>query len=164
MSSVSWDPDVPTRLVTAIPTDQNPLVLVWDLRNSNAPEKTLQAHDQGVLSLSWCGQDSDILLSCGKDNRTIAWNPHTGEYLGEFPVVTNWTFQTAFNPANPNLLATASFDGKIAVQTLQNTGAGTDQAKSTTQALDGEDFFSRAQTQPQPPMIGRSRCSQNLVL
>lgn len=149
VSAVSWDPDVPTRLVTAIPTDQNPLVLVWDLRNSNAPEKTLQGHDQGVLSLSWCAQDGDILLSCGKDNRTIAWNPHTGETLGEFPVVTNWTFQTRINPSNPNLLATASFDGKIAVQTLQNTGAGADQAKAASQALDGEDFFSKTHVEPQ---------------
>lgn len=149
VSAVSWDPDVPTRLVTAIPTDQNPLILVWDLRNSNAPEKTLQAHDQGVLSISWCTQDGDILLSCGKDNRTIAWNPHTGEVLGEFPVVTNWTFQTAFNPANPNLLATASFDGKIAVQTLQNTGSPVDQAQSSSQALDGADFFSKTHVEPQ---------------
>ncbi|KAF1977851.1 WD40 repeat-like protein [Bimuria novae-zelandiae CBS 107.79] len=149
VSSVSWDPEVPTRLVTAIPMDQNPLVLVWDLRNSNAPEKTLQAHDQGVLSLSWCVQDTDILLSSGKDNRTIAWNPHTGEYLGEFPVVTNWTFQTAFNPSNPNILATASFDGKIAIQSLQNTGAGTEQTKATAQALDGEDFFSKTHVEPQ---------------
>jgi protein transport protein SEC31 len=149
VSAVCWDPDVPTRLVTAIPTDQHPLVLVWDLRNSNAPEKTLQGHDQGVLSISWCAQDSDILLSCGKDNRTIAWNPHTGEVLGEFPVVTNWTFQTAFHPSNPNILATGSFDGKIAIQTLQNTGAGADQAKSTSQALDGEDFFSKTHVEPQ---------------
>jgi protein transport protein SEC31 len=149
VSAVSWDPDVPTRLVTAIPTDQNPLVLVWDLRNTNAPEKTLQAHDQGVLSLSWCPQDSDILLSCGKDNRTIAWNPHSGEQLGEFPVVTNWTFQTRFNPANPNLLATASFDGKIAVQTLQNTGATADQSKTAKQAPEGEDFFAQTHAEPQ---------------
>ncbi|KAH7090337.1 hypothetical protein FB567DRAFT_626334 [Paraphoma chrysanthemicola] len=149
VSAVSWDPDVPTRLVTAIPTDQNPLVLVWDLRNTNAPEKTLQAHDQGVLSLSWCPQDSDILLSCGKDNRTIAWNPHSGEQLGEFPVVTNWTFQTRFNPSNPNLLATASFDGKIAIQTLQNTGAAADQNKSAKQAPEGEDFFAQTHAEPQ---------------
>ncbi|KAF1851864.1 uncharacterized protein K460DRAFT_362627 [Cucurbitaria berberidis CBS 394.84] len=149
VSAVSWDPDVPTRLVTAIPTDQNPLVLVWDLRNTNAPEKTLQAHDQGVLSLSWCAQDSNILLSCGKDNRTIAWNPHSGEQLGEFPVVTNWTFQTRFNPSNPNFLATASFDGKIAVQTLQNTGATTNQTKAATQAPEGEDFFAQTHAEPQ---------------
>lgn len=149
VSAVSWDPEVPTRLVTAIPSDQSPLVLVWDLRNTNAPEKTLQAHDQGVLSLSWCVQDSDILLSCGKDNRTIAWNPHTGEQLGEFPVVTNWTFQTRFNPSNPNLLATASFDGKISIQTLQNTGATADQSKAASQAPEGEDFFSQTHVEPQ---------------
>ena len=149
VSAVSWDPEVPTRLVTAIPTDQNPLVLVWDLRNTNAPEKTLQAHDQGVLSLSWCTQDSDILLSCGKDNRTIAWNPHSGEQLGEFPVVTNWTFQTRFAPSNPNLLATASFDGKIAIQTLQNTGATTEQSKAASQVPEGEDFFSQTHVEPQ---------------
>ncbi|KAF5853806.1 hypothetical protein GGP41_006610 [Bipolaris sorokiniana] len=149
VSAVSWDPNVPTRLATAIPTDQNPLVLVWDLRNTNAPEKTLQAHDQGVLSLSWCVQDNNILLSCGKDNRTIAWNPHTGELLGEFPVVTNWTFQTRFNPANPNLLATASFDGKIAIQTLQNTTAAADHKKAATQAPEGEDFFAQTHAEPQ---------------
>jgi len=149
VSAVAWDPDVPTRLVTAIPSDQNPLVLVWDLRNTNAPEKTLQAHDQGVLSLSWCSQDSDLLLSCGKDNRTIAWNPHTGEQLGEFPVVTNWTFQTRFHPFNPYLLATASFDGKIAIQTLQNTSTGADQNKAASQAPESEDFFSQTHAEPQ---------------
>ncbi|KAF2141344.1 uncharacterized protein K452DRAFT_251210 [Aplosporella prunicola CBS 121167] len=150
VSAVAWDPDVPTKLMTAVPNDQDPLILMWDLRNSNAPERILHAHDQGVLSLSWCAQDSDILLSCGKDNRTICWNPHTGSALGEFPVVTNWTFQTKFNPHNPNLLATASFDGKIAVQTLQNAKNEVDATtEPAAQALDGEDFFARAQTQPQ---------------
>lgn len=149
VSAIAWDPDIPTRLVTAIPSDQTPLVLVWDLRNTNAPEKTLQAHDQGVLSLSWCTQDSDLLLSCGKDNRTIAWNPHTGELLGEFPVVTNWTFQTSFNYFNPNLLATASFDGKISIQTLQNTSTAADHNKTSPQAPEGEEFFSQTHAEPQ---------------
>ncbi|KAL1382013.1 hypothetical protein HDK64DRAFT_57322 [Phyllosticta capitalensis] len=148
VSAVAWDPDVPTKLMTAVPNDQEPLILMWDLRNSNAPERILKGHDQGVLSLSWCTSDSDILLSCGKDNRTICWNPHTGQSLGEFPVVTNWTFQTEFNPHNPNLLATASFDGKIAVQTLQNTKQEAEPTEAAA-ALDGEDFFARAQTQPQ---------------
>lgn len=152
VSAVAWDPDLPTRLITAIPSDQDPLILVWDLRNSNAPEKTLRAHEQGVLSLSWCLQDSDLLLSCAKDNRTICWNPHTGQTLGEFPVVTNWTFQTRFNPHNPSLLATASFDGKIAIQTIQNTRSDADQnAATTSRPLDGEDFFARAHAEPQGP-------------
>jgi protein transport protein SEC31 len=103
-----------------------------------------------VLSLSWCAHDPDLLLSSGKDNRTLCWNPQTGHAYGEFPVVTNWTFQTRWNPHNPNFFATASFDGKIAVQTIQNTSTETAQAiADQNQSLDGEDFFAKAQTQPQ---------------
>ncbi|MCJ1476548.1 protein transport protein S31 [Lambiella insularis] len=149
VGAVAWDPEKPTRLITAVPLDTDPLILVWDLRNSNAPERVLRGHEGGVLSLSWCQQDSDLLLSCGKDNRTICWNPQTGEPYGEFPVVTNWTFQTRWNPHNPNLLATASFDGKISVQTIQNTKTEEEAAGAQTQTLDGEDFFNKAQTQPQ---------------
>lgn len=147
-SAVAWDPEKPTRLITAVPLDQEPVILVWDLRNSNAPEKILRGHESGVLSLSWCPQDNDLLLSCGKDNRTILWNPQTGEAYGDYPVVTNWTFQTRWNPHNPDIFATASFDGKLQVQSLQNTNPSSTQTDQD-QAADGEDFFSKAQTQPQ---------------
>lgn len=147
VGAIAWDPNNATKLLTATPDDSSPVILLWDLRNSNAPERTLQGHDQGILSLSWCQQDSDLLLSCGKDNRTLVWNPQTGERLGEFPEVTNWTFQTRFNPHNPGLSATASFDGKISIQTLQNTNPAASQAPAGP--VDGEDFFAKAQTQPQ---------------
>lgn len=147
-SAIAWDPDKPTRLITAVPLEQEPVILVWDLRNSNAPEKVLRGHDSGVLSLSWCPQDNDLLLSCGKDNRTILWNPQTGDAYGDYPVVTNWTFQTRWNPHNPDMFATASFDGKLQIQTLQNTNPSSTQTDQS-QAADGEDFFSKAQTQPQ---------------
>ncbi|KAJ0125363.1 hypothetical protein J7T55_006709 [Diaporthe amygdali] len=148
VSAIAWDPQNSTKLLTATPDDSAPVILLWDLRNSNAPERTLQGHEQGVLSLSWCEQDSDLLISSGKDNRTVVWNPQTGERYGEFPEVTNWTFLTRFNPHNPSLSATASFDGKIAIQTLQNTNASNAQAAAQNN-LDGEDFFTSAQTQPQ---------------
>lgn len=148
VSAIAWDPNNSTKLLTATPDDNTPVILLWDLRNSNAPERTLQGHEQGVLSLSWCEQDADLLLSCGKDNRTLVWNPQTGERYGEFPEVTNWTFLTRFSPHNPGLSATASFDGKIAIQTLQNTNPSTTQT-TTQNSLDGEDFFTSAQTQPQ---------------
>ena len=148
VGAIAWDPNNATKLLTATPDDSNPVILLWDLRNSNAPERQLQGHDQGILSLSWCQQDSDLLLSCGKDNRTLVWNPQTGEHLGEFPEVTNWTFQTRFNPHNPALSATASFDGKISIQTLQNTNPSASQAP-VAGPVDGEDFFTKAQTQPQ---------------
>ena len=43
----------------------------------------LTGHEKGVLSLSWCKQDPDLLLSCGKDNRALCWNPQTSEIIGE---------------------------------------------------------------------------------
>ncbi|KAH7154971.1 hypothetical protein B0J13DRAFT_544443 [Dactylonectria estremocensis] len=100
-------------LLTATPDDNTPVIMLWNLRNSNAPEKTLQGHEQ----------DSELLLSSGKDNRTI------------FPEVTNWTFLTRFNPHNPNLSATASFDDTSKAAAEKN--------------LDDEDFFRAAQDQPQ---------------
>lgn len=148
VSAVAWDPVKATRLATAIPSDQDPLILIWDLRNANAPERVLKGHDGGVLSLSWCQQDSDLLLSCGKDNRTICWNPQTGEQYGEFPIVTNWTFQTRWNPTNPTFMATASFDGKISVNTIQNTKSE-DGTGAPVQTADDDDFFNKAQSQPQ---------------
>lgn len=150
VSAVAWDPEKPTKLVTATPLESDPVICVWDLRNSHAPERTLKGHESGVLSLAWCAQDPDLLLSSGKDNRNICWNPQSGTAYGEFPVVTNWTFQTRWNPHNPNFFATASFDGRISVQTLQNTKTDNAQAiADQNQALDGEDFFAKAQTQPQ---------------
>ena len=150
VSAVAWDPFKTTRLVTAVPSDSDPVILVWDLRNANAPERTLQGHDGGVLSLSWCQQDGDLLLSCGKDNRNICWNPQTGESSGEFPVVTNWTFQTRFNPQNPHLIATASFDGKILVNSIQDTQTNDETpATAPRQQADDEDFFNKAQTRAQ---------------
>ena len=148
VSAVAWDPVKATRLATAIPNDQDPLILVWDLRNANAPERMLKGHDGGVLSLSWCQQDSDLLLSCGKDNRTICWNPQTGDQYGEYPIVTNWTFQTRWNPTNPTFLATASFDGRISLNTIQTTESQVG-ASAQVQAADDDDFFNKAQSQPQ---------------
>jgi protein transport protein SEC31 len=149
ISAIAWDPTTPTKVATATSYDQEPVVLMWDLRNSNAPEKILKQHDQGVLSLSWSISDPRLLLSCGKDNRTVCWNTQTGEAFGEFPIVTNWTFQTTWNPRHPGLLATASFDGKISVQTIQNTNPDTAASATAGQALDGADFFASAQSRPQ---------------
>lgn len=149
VSAVAWDPEAQTKLITATPSDSDPLIHVYDLRNASAPERTLSGHELGVLGLSWCTQDPELLLSCGKDNRNICWNPRTGAMYGELPVVTNWTFSTRWNPHNPSLLATASFDGKISVQTVQNTNAKAEDKSAASQALDGEDFFAKAQNQPQ---------------
>ncbi|KAF2768652.1 WD40 repeat-like protein [Teratosphaeria nubilosa] len=149
VSAVAWDPEESTKLATATPNDQDPVIYLWSLRNSSAPERTLKGHELGVLTLSWCQQDPELLLSAGKDNQTVCWNPRTGEKLGDFTAGSNWAFQTEWNPHNPSLIASASFDGKILITSTQSTNAKPEDQTASSQALDGEDFFAKAQTQPQ---------------
>ncbi|KAI9061594.1 WD40 repeat-like protein [Trametes sanguinea] len=139
MSDVAWHPDNATRLVTSSEDDASPVIMVWDLRNARAPEKILTGHEKGVLSLSWCKQDSDLLLSCGKDNRALCWNPQTSEIIGELPSADNWAFQVQWCPRNPDLFAAAFFDGTIGIHSIQSTNDAAE-VPPTPQA-DAADIF-----------------------
>lgn len=121
ISGISWHPTNSTKLLTTSLDDQEPVVLIWDLKNANTPEKVLKGHSAGVLGAEWCSQDAELLLSYGKDNSTLLWNPVTGQQLGTYPISTEWTFKTQFHPRMPDLWAGASFDGKVTIQTLQDT-------------------------------------------
>ncbi|CAG8512888.1 4039_t:CDS:2 [Diversispora eburnea] len=121
ITAVAWNPDMATQIITASEDDSNPVIAIWDLRNAHAPEKILTGHQKGILSLSWCTKDADLLLSCGKDNRTLCWNPGTAEIIGELPPSSNWAFDVQWCPGNPDLLASASFDGKISIHSLQSS-------------------------------------------
>lgn len=74
---VAWHPEVATQLCLASEDDQAPVVQMWDLRFATSPLKQLENHTRGVLSIAWCTQDSDLLISCGKDNRILCWNPNS---------------------------------------------------------------------------------------
>ncbi|CEH14651.1 wd40 repeat-like protein [Ceraceosorus bombacis] len=145
VGSVCWHPDTPTRLVTASDDDSSPIIMLWDLRNARAPEKILTGHDKGILGMSWCKQDSDLLLSCGKDNRTLAWNPQTAEIVGELPPSNNWSFDVQWCPRNPSLLATASFDGTVGIHSLQannlEASINEPQTSAAPPPADGSDVF-----------------------
>ena len=116
----------------------------------------LTGHEKGVLSLSWCKQDADLLLSCGKDNRALCWNPQTSEIIGEvnfnlerpillltlllqLPSADNWAFQVDWCPRNPDLLATAFFDGTVGIHSIQSTNEPSSDAKGAL--ADGADIF-----------------------
>ncbi|KZT52640.1 hypothetical protein CALCODRAFT_81126 [Calocera cornea HHB12733] len=150
MSDVCWHPDNPTRLVTSSEDDTSPIIMLWDLRNSRAPEKILTGHEKGVLSVSWCKQDADLLLSCGKDNRSLCWNPQDGEIIGELPSSNNWAFQVDWCPRNPDLLATASFDGTIGLHMLQSTNKDTPAPSAVASQADGADIFDLPAAADQP--------------
>lgn len=146
VSSVAWHVERGTRVITACEDDSSPYILVWDLRNYRTPERILTGHEKGILSLDWCKSDPDLLLSCGKDCRTLAWNPSTGEMVGELPATTNWSFDVAACPRNPSYVATASFDGKISIASLQSTdvssSSGSEPAAPAKQPGGAEDIFS----------------------
>lgn len=62
--------------------------------------------------------------------------------VGELPYASNWAFQVQWCQPNPNLLATANFDGTIGLHTVQTTNevAG-NQVAAHTPKPDGSDVF-----------------------
>lgn len=85
--------------------------------------KELAGHQKGILTASWCPNDSSLLLSAGKDNRTLCWDPNAGELLCELPPAANWTFDVQWSPRIPAILSSCSFDGEVAVFSLQDASA-----------------------------------------
>lgn len=145
LSVVEWHPSNSTRLATAVGSDNDSVILIWDLRNANTPLKILpQEHSKGIISLDWCIQDENLLLSSGRDNICILWNPEKGEKLTQFPTRGNWCFKAKFAPNAPDLFASASFDNKIEVQTLQNLANRLDTEKSVhTQQKSEAEFWNQ---------------------
>ncbi|XP_014475273.1 PREDICTED: protein transport protein Sec31A isoform X2 [Dinoponera quadriceps] len=130
---VQWHPDVATQLCLASEDDQSPIIELWDLRFAMSPLKTLQNHQRGVLSIAWNPHDSDLLLSCAKDNRILCWNPNSdapnGEVICELAQTKQWNFDVSWCPRHPGLIASSSFDGYAVIYSLlggqQQTSMGT---------------------------------------
>lgn len=123
--AVAWHPRVATQMCIASEDDHAPVLQIWDLRLASSPLRVLQRHTRGVLGLAWCQQDPDLLMSCGKDNRVVCWNPNSnsapgggGEVLSELYNQDQWSFDVAWCPRNPAIVATASFDGKVSVHSI----------------------------------------------
>ena len=149
-SVVAWSPDVATRVIVASEDDRNPVLQVWDLRNATAPQLEMRGHHKGILSASWCPFDSNLLISSGKDNRTILWDPDTAEMLCDLPPAANWTFHVSWSPKMVGLVSCASFDGEASVYSLQDAGAAPASA-----AADG---FGAPQREMRPPKWLRRPC------
>uniref|UniRef100_A0A8B9KVY9 Protein transport protein Sec31A n=1 Tax=Astyanax mexicanus TaxID=7994 RepID=A0A8B9KVY9_ASTMX len=114
-SGLAWNPEVATQLVVASEDDRMPVIQMWDLRFATSPLKVLENHTRGVLAIAWSLADPELLLSCGKDNRILCWNPNTAEVLYELPTSSQWCFDIQWCPRNPAVLSAASFDGRIIV-------------------------------------------------
>ena len=166
---VSWHPEVATQLCLASEDDHTPVIQIWDLRSASSPLRTLEGHHKGVLSLAWCQADPDLLISCGKDNRLLVWNPNsaTGEIVAELPTSNQWSFDVSWCPRNPGVIASASFDGRVSVYSLMG---GQQQVQPNTNLKDSfgpglQDIPGRPVSQPKvtcqlksPPKWLRSPC------
>jgi protein transport protein SEC31 len=59
----------------------------------------------------------------------------------QLPPSNNWSFQTSWCPRNPDLLATASFDGKIGIHSLQQTQQDAAQENRPAANAQTDDIF-----------------------
>uniref|UniRef100_A0A672PPC0 SEC31 homolog B, COPII coat complex component n=1 Tax=Sinocyclocheilus grahami TaxID=75366 RepID=A0A672PPC0_SINGR len=150
-SGMLWHPDVATQLLLASEDDRLPVIQMWDLRFATSPLKVLESHTRGILSISWSQADPELLLSSGKDNRILCWNPNTGEVIYELPTANQWCFDVQWCPRNPALLSAASFDGRISVYSVMGGRLQQQQHSTVDQisaSFDTSDPFGTGQTLP----------------
>lgn len=114
------------------------MIQLWDLRFATSPLKTMANHQRGILALAWCKQDTDLLVSCGKDNTIICWNPNTsnpdGEVLSKVAQTNQWNFDVVWCPKNPALIASPCFDGHVSIYSIM--GGKTQQIQTTNKIAD----------------------------
>ncbi|OXB59740.1 hypothetical protein ASZ78_001862 [Callipepla squamata] len=164
ISVVSWNRQVQHILSSAHPSGK---AVVWDLRK-NEPIIKVSDHSNrvsedcdsdlfynmvpwGVLSVSWCQADPELLLSSAKDNRILCWNPSAGEVVFELPIRSQWCFDVQWCPRNPSVFSAATFDGWINIYSVMG---GNLEAQQKTQAdkisssFNNLDPFGTGQTLP----------------
>ncbi len=133
ISAIAWNPREGLQIATASGDDQRPVVKLWDLRNSSStPLAEFHDHSAGVLSLSWCQDDPGLLLSCGKDNRTLLWDLFSRKTMYEFPSDQDSVpsmgsdqffgggggqrrFNVQWSPKIPAVASACTLDGKVQV-------------------------------------------------
>ena len=144
-SAMQWNPEVATQLIVASDDDRSPSLQIWDLRNSISPAREFVGHSKGVLAMAWSQADPGLLLTCGKDNRTLCWDTAAGEVLAELPASSNWNFDVQWSSTTPGVLSTSSFDGRVGLYNLQRAG-GIDAGPGTV------DQYGVQQPGPKAPM------------
>ncbi|XP_065220292.1 protein transport protein Sec31A-like [Planococcus citri] len=153
---VKWNPANATQLCLASEEDHYPVIQMWDLRLATSPIKTFEGHQKGVLSLAWCADDPDLLVSCGKDDKLLVWNPNTasttGEIVHEISAGTEWNFEVNWCPRNPFLIASSSSNGIASISSL----VGDDSiAQGNNKIADSFPGMNQYQQPSQPVNLGK---------
>lgn len=78
----------------------------------------------------------------------MAWNPNTGENIGELPSSNNWSFEVEWNHRNPDIFATASFDGTVGIHSIQSQAPSPESISANVQqSVDPNDIFGAVSAQ-----------------
>lgn len=118
--AIAWNPDQPMHIAAASDDDEAPLVNIWDLHMTIEPKSTLRGHRRGVMAMSWCQKDKSLLLSSGKDNRTLCWDIISSSVVSEIGSSSNWNLDVQWALKDPTTLSTCSLDGKVRVYSLSD--------------------------------------------
>ena len=82
IAGLAWAPHAQTNLILASEHDASPTLQFWELRMGKAPKLEYVGHGRGVTDVAWCPQEPHVLVSSGKDQRTIVWDAPSGDQLG----------------------------------------------------------------------------------
>ena len=147
VSDIAWHPTEGLQLITASAEDPKNLMKLWDLRTSTTMAlATLSSGESvstlagGVFSCDWCPHDPALLMSCGKDNRTLIWDLYAMEPIYEIPndnqsvgKVTNSfndmqnklgaslqekRYNAKWSPHRRGVISTCSFDRKVQLHSV----------------------------------------------
>eukprot|EP01119_Soliformovum_irregulare_P013768 TRINITY_DN3700_c0_g1_i1.p1 TRINITY_DN3700_c0_g1~~TRINITY_DN3700_c0_g1_i1.p1 ORF type:complete len:1138 (+),score=363.18 TRINITY_DN3700_c0_g1_i1:134-3547(+) len=119
--AMAWNPESGVQLITTSEDDSAPTIALWDLRNSYTPVKYLNGHVGGVWGVSWNPMDPDLLLSTGKDGKTLCWSVQDGTVLTNIdPSEGQWNYDIQWSPKIPAVCATTSLEGKVKLFSLQD--------------------------------------------
>lgn len=117
-----WNPEIPTQFLVANDDDINPSLNIWDLRNPDYPVATFSdIHYNGILSVSWCLSDPNLLISSAKDFRTVIINSKTGERILEFPTQASYKKLAWSRPLKGKICAMDT-EGNTSILSLQPEG------------------------------------------
>ncbi|EEA06563.1 uncharacterized protein CMU_012370 [Cryptosporidium muris RN66] len=123
-STLAWVPQQPTQIVVGYDDDRNPSLQLWDLRNVSYPFKeAIVGHQKGILSVDFSSLDPNLLLSSGKDGKTICWtflNNQQPEIYSEM-YSQQWNVQNIWSPYTPGIYATASHNDRVGIYSLSHS-------------------------------------------
>lgn len=100
--------------------------------------------------MTWCLKDTDLMVSCGKDNKILCWNPNdeqVDQCISEIATPLQWYSDVSWCPRNPALIASSSLDGAVSIYSLN--GGTQHQVQTSNKIADsfpGMDQFAQAPT------------------